>query len=65
MKLATFRTPAAAERLGVAVDGAVVDLAAAAQASGSHGVAVPALTDALAFLTAGDSGRELAASVVE
>lgn len=63
MKLATFVTPTAQERLGVAVNGVVVDLVAAARASGHRDV--QALTDVLAFLAAGDAGRELAAGVVE
>jgi 2,4-didehydro-3-deoxy-L-rhamnonate hydrolase len=63
MKLATFVPPTGGERLGAAVEGGMVDLAAAAEASGKRGV--PALTDALAFLAAGDAGRELAARAVD
>lgn len=61
MKLATFVLPVIGERLGLVVDGAVVDLAAAGQASGNAGAR--SLTDVLALLAAGEAGRNLAADV--
>jgi 2-keto-4-pentenoate hydratase/2-oxohepta-3-ene-1,7-dioic acid hydratase in catechol pathway len=63
VKLATFVLPTAEERLGVAVDGAMVDLAAAAQARGTPDRR--SMTDVLAFLAAGAAGRDQAAGVVE
>lgn len=62
MKLATFRNSAGEERLGAAADGAIVDLLAAAQASGRRDA--PALADALAFLVAGAAALDQAASAV-
>ncbi|MGI8916620.1 MAG: fumarylacetoacetate hydrolase family protein [Chloroflexota bacterium] len=63
MKLATFVLPTGGERLGAVVEGGMVDLAAAAEASGTRGGR--ALTDALAFLTAGDAGRDVLSAVVD
>jgi len=63
MKLVTFATRTAGERLGVSTGDGVVDLAAAARARG-NGAAAP-VADALAFLLAGTEGRDLVAGLVE
>jgi 2,4-didehydro-3-deoxy-L-rhamnonate hydrolase len=63
MKLATFVRPTGGERLGAVIEGGMVDLVAAAEASGN--AAVRAMADALAFLAAGGAGRDQAAGVVD
>ncbi len=63
MKLVTFTSSIAPERLGALSGDQVVDLVAAAQANGRRGV--EAVTDVLAFLSAGDAGRDLAAGLVD
>ena len=63
MKLVTFATASGAERLGVVVDGSIVDLAAAAPASGRDHSA--SFADALTFLGAGRAARDQAAALVQ
>lgn len=62
MKLVTFATANGAEYLGALTDGGIVDLAAAARASGRM---TSALTDAIAFLEAGSAARDAALFLVE
>jgi 2-keto-4-pentenoate hydratase/2-oxohepta-3-ene-1,7-dioic acid hydratase in catechol pathway len=63
MKLVTFTHGQGAERFGVLAGAGIVDLAAAAQASGKGGAEV--VTDAIAFLVAEGRGRDVAAGLAD
>jgi 2-keto-4-pentenoate hydratase/2-oxohepta-3-ene-1,7-dioic acid hydratase in catechol pathway len=63
MKLATFVLSSGAARLGAVAEGGMVDLAAAAEASGVR--EARAMQNILAFLAAGDAGRDQVAGVVD
>lgn len=63
MKIVTFATTGNQEKLGALVDGGVVDLAAVSRASGAGDD--PELADAIAFLSAGRSGQDKVASLID